>query len=282
MRVPAALALLLTSACATAQRGGPEDPVPALPAERPGVVDVYFLGFAGSDAQPVFKNEVTLARDLAQERLGVGDRWRLHVVESLRPDDARPSTRAELFRSLDEAARVMNVEEDVLFLWLSSHGRKDHYLHVRDGERETDDDLAATELARELDARGFRWRIIVVSACFGGGFIPPLENERTIVLTAANARRPSFGCKPDRELPFFGKAVLAEEWRERPGLLSAFRCGTGHIESWEEAGGHPHSRPTAFVGDEMAARLGELEGEDEAPATGACGADTEALTPSGT
>jgi len=233
---------------------------PPLAPQRPGVVDTYFIGFAGTAEQPVFHNEVVLARDLAVKHLQADARWRLHINGRRRPADARVATRAELFRSLDEAASVMDVEEDVLFLWLSSHGDLDGYLHVRDEEQGIDDDLDAAELAEALDARGFRWRVIVVSACFGGRFIPGLAQERTIVLTSAAANRPSFGCKPDRRLTFFGKAMLDLEWRDRPGLLAAFDRGAARIEGWEQERGYPRSRPTASVGAAMKRRLETLEG----------------------
>jgi hypothetical protein len=248
---PLALAAVVALAgCATTQEAAPPDPDPdALAPQREGVVDTYFVGFAGHTAQPVFNNEVRLAGSVVTERLGARDAV---VVPA-------PARHEALLAALERVEGTLDPKEDVLVLWLSSHGRKGGLLQIRDKRTKLKQVLRAEALAERL--RSFRWRIVVVSACFGGGFIPALADERTIVLTAADATHPSFGCKPDRELPFFGKALLEEEWSRRPGLLEAFARAREHIARWEGEGGHTNSNPQLHAGEEMKAKLLGLEAE---------------------
>ena len=47
--------------------------------------------------------------------------------------------------------------------------------------------LPAATLAELLAESGIRWKVVLVSACYSGGFIPPLADEQTLVMTAARA-----------------------------------------------------------------------------------------------
>ena len=66
------------------------------------------------------------------------------------------------------------------------------------------------ELARLLEPLAERNLVIVISACYSGGFIDALKDERTLVMTAARADRTSFGCSDDSDFTYFGRALFAE------------------------------------------------------------------------
>ena len=59
-----------------------------------------------------------------------------------------------------------------------------------------------------LDESHIRWRVIIVSACYSGIFIPVLKNDSTLIMTAADSRHSSFGCDDTRDLTYFGEALL--------------------------------------------------------------------------
>lgn len=50
--------------------------------------------------------------------------------------------------------------------------------------------------------------IVIISACFSGVFIPALQNEDRLVLTAARPDRSSFGCGESNKYPFFDECFL--------------------------------------------------------------------------
>ena len=61
-----------------------------------------------------------------------------------------------------------------------------------------------------LEEAKIPWKVIVVSACYAGGFIDALRDEHTIVLAAAAQDRTSFGCADDRDLTYFGEAFYRD------------------------------------------------------------------------
>ncbi len=72
-------------------------------------------------------------------------------------------------------------------VYLASHGSRDHVLTVTMPPLEVAP-LTAPALRGLLDASGIKWRIVVVSACYSGGFIDALKDDYTLVLTAVGHR----------------------------------------------------------------------------------------------
>jgi len=70
--------------------------------------------------------------------------------------------------------------------------------------------LSAQRLGELLRDSGIRWKVVLISACYSGGFIDPLADERTLVITASRADRTSFGCADTNELTDFGRAYFKE------------------------------------------------------------------------
>jgi len=286
------LALLVTAACATssprttgADRVPPPsttkdagagpffDDTPLLP-ERPGVVDVYAVVFAGFALEDVFFHEAIFARAQLSRRFGTEGRDRLLTSHPGAPDEARPANVDALVATLAEVGATMNPDEDVLLLYLTSHGRKDRHLKVRFRE-ESDpdakvvkDDLSAAALAQALDDAGVKRRVVVISACFGGGFIDALASDETAVITAARADRPSFGCETGATLTYFGRAFLEHGLGETRDLERAFALAKGDIARWEEEAGKTRSEPQLYLGGEAGAMLDDVYGaldEDGTP-----------------
>ena len=51
--------------------------------------------------------------------------------------------------------------------------------------------------------------ILIISACFSGQFIPPLQAPNRMILTAARPDRASFGCGIDNVYTFFDECILS-------------------------------------------------------------------------
>ena len=151
----------------------------------------------------------------------------------------------------------MDVERDVLFLSLSSHGSESR-LSVHDGVPLTRD-LSAADLATMLRESGIRWQVIVISACYAGSFIDDLRDEYTMVLTAAAPDRASFGCSDDRDLTYFGEAFYRDALPGAKDLRSAFEAAGAALGERERAEGVKPSNPQAHFGQEIEARLAEIE-----------------------
>ena len=48
-------------------------------------------------------------------------------------------------------------------------------------------------LRETLDKSGIRWRVIVISACYSGSFIPAFTVSDTLIITASAADKTSLG-----------------------------------------------------------------------------------------
>jgi len=230
----------------------------ALQPGRQGEQNLYFVGVAGSAGEDVFRHELYVIRELFERRFGAGGRS-IILVNSPRTALNEPiATVTSLQRTLARVGQVMKRDEDVLFLYLTSHGSQNHRLtlefsplHLRD--------LDASMLKRMLDAAGIRWRVLVVSACYSGGFIQPLEDERTLLITAADSDRTSFGCGAESDFTYFGKAYFDEALRKTYSFTGAFEAARHSIEAREQTEGFARSNPQISVGTRIAQKLQQMQ-----------------------
>ena len=76
-------------------------------------------------------------------------------------------------------------------------------------------------------------RVLVVSACHSGSFIPALADAKTLVIAAARADRSSFGCNDKREWTYFGEAYFNQALRKETSFKKAFKQASELIKTWE-------------------------------------------------
>ena len=265
------LALLLASSstraddAAAAQRRLVDAQVAQLDLAPTGAPRVFFLGFAGVGEERVFAEEIKLAARVVGENYGSVSRSVL-LLNDRRDLTTYPlASESSLRYALKALSHVMNRDEDVLFLALSSHGASDATIDVSNEGREPAA-LGAVTLAELLADSGIRWRVVVVSACFAGAFIPPLADDHTIVLTAASKYRTSFGCSDTRELTYFGEAFYRDALPGSTELRAAFEAAKRAIRSREKEERMRASKPQGYFGPLMEERLRTIE-QSRAPPT---------------
>ncbi|HUH54906.1 MAG TPA: C13 family peptidase [Rhodanobacter sp.] len=239
-----------------------------------GKPNLYLVAFAGDASEDVFRNEVEYAATLFPARFGAAT----HTLV-LENNPASLSTRplaswSNLEAVLDGLARVMH-PEDILMLYVTSHGSEDHYLLV-DMDPVPLDQIGADDLAGILREHPFRWKVVVVNACYSGGFVPPLRGDGTLVITAARSDRSSFGCGSDSDITYFGKAWLVDALNRTSTFTDAFQRASKTIAGWESRDKLTPSEPQIDVGKGITAQLdlwrkGVEPGAEVpfAPATGA-------------
>jgi hypothetical protein len=152
----------------------------------------------------------------------------------------------------------MNREEDVLFLFLTSHGSPEHVLTVDNGPLELDG-LTPEMVRRMLRKSGVTWKVLVVSACYSGGFVEPLKDDHTLIITAADATHESFGCSYGEKFTWFGNAYFKEALRHTYSFTAAFTQARQTIRKWEAEQGESPSNPQIWVGKKMENKLAQLE-----------------------
>jgi Peptidase C13 family len=121
--------------------------------------------------------------------------------------------------------------------------------------------LDPKELREELDRAGIKWRVVMISGCSSGAFVPPLKDDFTLIATAAAADRNSFGCASGREFTEFGRAVLGEQLTESRSFVGAFEHARAMIRDREAAQGLEPSIPQLFVGEAIASKLQAFEAD---------------------
>ena len=200
---------------------------------RRGVIDLYLLAVAGDGSQEVFRREVEFVRNQFDERYGTKGRS-VALVNSRNTYGTAPmATVSSLQESLKTIAARMNLDEDILFLFLTSHGSREHELMLRQNHM-TLRDLPARELAELLKASGIRWKVVVVSACYSGGFIDPLKDDATLVITAARHDRTSFGCADENDFTYFGRAFFKDALPGSRSFEEAFRKADAIVAAREK------------------------------------------------
>jgi hypothetical protein len=228
----------------------------ALRPGRPGVREVFFVGFAPDASQDVFVNEMRFVRRLFDERYGTSG----HSIALVNSQDALEefplATVTNLERALRRVAQQMNADEDTLFLYISAHASADHRLSAVQPPLELAA-LTPTALARLLQDAGIKWRVIVISACYAGGFIEPLRDDNSIVIAAAAAERTSFGCETGRDFTYFGEAYFRDALGRTRSFTQAFELARAGVAKRESAEGLSASLPQMWLGRSLGERLQE-------------------------
>jgi hypothetical protein len=200
---------------------------------EPGKIDLYLLAVGGDGSQEVFRREVDFVKTQFDRDFGTAGRS-LMLVNSRTTADALPmATVTSIGRSLTAIGSRMDKDEDILFLYLTSHGTRSHEF-VLDQNGMDLRSLPAPELGALLQESGIRWKVVVVSACYSGGFIDHVKDDYTLVITAARHDRQSFGCADENDFTYFGRAFFKESLPRAETLVEAFRQAELLIRSWEK------------------------------------------------
>lgn len=190
-------------------------------ARRPGRPNLFLLGLAGDGSQEVFRREVDFVEQTFARRFDTGGHS-LSLINSRKTLASAPmATRTSLREGIARLAGRMDREQDILFVFLSSHGSEKHEL-VLDQKYLRLPELPAAELRKMLDEAGIRWRVVLVSACYSGGFIDALKNDTTLVMTASRHDRKSFGCADENDFTYFGRAYFEQALPAANSFAEAF------------------------------------------------------------
>lgn len=219
----------------------------------PGKPNLYVIAFAGDGGEDVFRNEVEYSAKLFG-RFGAS----AHTLV-LENNPASLSTRplanwSNLESALESLSGVMKPDEDILLLYLTTHGGHDSTLLV-DMDPIPLDQIGPPDLADIFKKHPFKWKVVVVNACYSGGFVPEIRGPGTLVLTAARSDRSSFGCGSDSDITYFGKAWLTDGLNRTSDFIEAFSRARGDIAQWEQQGKLTPSEPQIDIGAGIADQL---------------------------
>ena len=237
----------------------------SLSRQRPGVIDVYALTFAPYADEDVFRRESEMVAGVMQERYGA-EGHTLQLVNHRQTQGRLPwATRLNLQRAIERMGQLMDRNEDVLFIHLTSHGARNGTLAASFWPMQVEP-VTPQLLKQWLDAAGIRHRILSISACYSGSWIAPLATPDTLVMTAADADHTSYGCGRGSQLTYFGRAMYDENLRATFSFEEAHARARTVIERREQEAGKTdgYSNPQIQVGERIRPVLAALQAQREA------------------
>jgi Peptidase C13 family len=223
----------------------------------PSTPQMYFVGFAPSSAQDVFKREVFGAKSAFDDRLGTKGRS-IVLVNHLDSVDTIPLASAtNLGMVLDGVGKAMDADKDVLVLFITSHGSKGQISVSLPGFDLNQ--VTPQILVKQLNAANIKNRVVIISACYSGSFIPDLKNDNTLIMTAASADKTSFGCSNEREWTYFGDALFNHALKDTFSLSQAFIHANTLVKEWESDQNLTPSDPQISIGRSILRVLQNIE-----------------------
>ncbi len=203
------------------------------PRDPKQAINLYLMAVGGDGSQEVFRREVDFVRQQFDREYRTQQRS-LVLVNSRNTVSQLPmATLTSIREGLQGIAGRMDKEKDILFLYLTSHGSADHQLTLDQNGMDLRN-LGAKELGVMLKESGIRWKVVVVSACYAGGFIEPLQDAHTLVITASRADRRSFGCADENDFTYFGRAFFKESLPGSKSFNDAFQGAKALVQKWED------------------------------------------------
>lgn len=225
--------------------------------QRPGIVDAYVVVVA-LDSDYVFAREAREAARVLAQRYDAGGRTLLLAGLDGRGIDPLPRGSPDaLSEALARVASVMNPDEDALILYITAHGTPQGLAYRDQGEFLAT--LPPAWLNDALRRNHVRNRLVIISACFSGVFVPTLAAPDGAVITAAAANRTSFGCASDNDWTFFGDALVNHALRKSQPLTAAFGEARELVGTWEAHAGLIPSNPQIAIGPQAASWLRPIE-----------------------
>lgn len=218
---------------------------------RKGVPQIYSISIAAGGSQALFGREAAAVQGLFAGRLGA--KAPSVVLSNARKDlfQLPIASRENLAAVLLAIGKRMNPDKDLLLLYITAHGSPDAFVQTDLPDGTWLDPISANFLGDALDKAGIKRRILIISACFSGSWIPRLESETTIVLTASTPRRPSFGCDDRNEFTHYGAALIKGGLGRGLSWSAAYAELQETLARQERAMRVAPSGPMADVGDKM-------------------------------
>lgn len=228
----------------------------ALAPHTPGTPDAYVVTIA-LDSDPVFAREAREAARVLGARYNAAGRTLVLAGPDGTRDDAPHGSISALLLALSHVGDLMESTEDVLVLYTTSHGA-DIGLAYHYGDSGYGI-LSPAKLKAALKEAGIRRRVLILSACYSGVFVPALASPDTAILTAAASTRTSFGCVAENDWTFFGDALINRALRQPVPLDQAAQMAGRSVAEWESSARFLASLPQVSIGPQVTTWLPVIE-----------------------
>jgi hypothetical protein len=231
-----------------------QEAIDKLAPRTPGKTNLYLISFAGDGEENVFRNEVDYVEKLFVNRFDAKGHV-LTLVNNPGTLDRRPiASLSNLEIAIDALGKKLDPAQDVLMVFLTTHGSRAHELYVSLDPLPLDQ-IMPEDLADLFSESPIKNRVFVISACYSGGFIDALKDDTTMVVTAARGDRASFGCGTTSDITDFGRAFFVDALNRTTSFTDAFLDAKKEIDVWETRDGQVHSLPQIWTTPAIEAAL---------------------------
>lgn len=205
---------------------------------------------AGGQATDAFENA---RRDMTSALVSAG--FRPENIRQFSPDPFSPGVLQTGTDDLNKGwSDVVSKTKGGCLFYVTSHGSPDGFIIL--GHKNI---LKPADLDLLLDLTcSLRPTVVILSACFSGTFIPELEAENRLILTAASKDRSSFGCGVNERYPYFDDCLISvlPSAVDFAALATAARTCVTVREKRERVS--PPSNPQVSMGTEIQALVPKL------------------------
>ncbi|MFT6388875.1 MAG: hypothetical protein ACJAUP_002260, partial [Cellvibrionaceae bacterium] len=208
-------------------------------------IELYFVGIAGDGKQGVFRREVNFIRDQFDRAYGTKNKSLLLINSDVSYQAVPLATTTSIEVALQGVAKKMDVENDILFVYFSSHGSADFYFQLDQPGLELAS-LSADEMGRIMRSLPVQHKVAVISTCYSGGYVGPVKDDKTMVVVAASADRTSFGCSDNATMTYFGEAFFKDAFPQSASFVEAFDKARDIVKGREAKENFKHSKPLIF------------------------------------
>lgn len=258
----------VSAAAIRAQQRQLDAALAALAPQRAGTPDAYVVTIA-LDSDPVFAREAREAARVLGARYGAQGRTLVLAGPDGIADDHPHGSITALLLALSHIGDLIEPSEDALVLYTTSHG-SDLGLAYHYGDSGYGI-LSPAKLKSALEEAGIKRRVLILSACYSGVFVPALASPDSAILTAAASTRSSFGCVAENDWTFFGDALINRALRQPVALDEAARMAGRSVAEWESKARFLASLPQVSIGARAKQWLPVLESAKPQIASAAVG-----------
>ena len=214
--------------------------------------EFYALTIAAYGNQSVFASEVNIINNKLMQ-FGISENHQITLMNSLDNLELPWATHHAIKQSLNQIENKMDINEDILLMYATSHGNAQLGLSINIHNMSLGS-ITPTQLSNTMQQINIKWKVIIISACYSGVFIDALKDENNIIITAADSTHTSFGCSNDLDMTYFGKAYFQDAFKNLD-FISTFNEAKALVKIREEAQGYEFSNPQIHVGSNIRKHL---------------------------
>ncbi len=228
--------------------------------ERPGITDLYFVGFAPDARHSGFAADVLRAQQVMDGHWDTRGRSIVLVNSPLTIGQQPYATVTNLRETLLEIGDIIDPDDDVVMVYLAGSSGHDHALAAVNPPLELAP-LTPAGLRRLFDAAGIRWRIVVIATCSAGAWIDALKDADTEVIASSAADAEGRGCEGGNSPSAFGEAFFGKAMAHGDDLGRALDVAR------ERLAAHGAAAPVMWAGSDIAEHLTTLRRGERASRT---------------